>query len=107
MAESKTTRSHVSGFVKRFREVKNQRTVSFVVRKQAFVLPGDSTFAMAIRIANLRKWNVLVLFETTDKKHPRITGIIELPEWKQVKAASDGVGYDEVCALRPSGKVLN
>lgn len=107
MAEGKTTRSHASGFVKRFRETKNQRTTAFAIQKQQFVLPSDSTFAMVIRMANLRKWPVLVLFEFGDKKHPRITGVIELPEWKQVKAASEGAGYDEVRALRPGGKVLN
>ncbi len=103
----KPTRSHVSGFIKRFKEHVAQEVISFAVLDEKFVLPWSSTFAMVVRLSDMRRWNVLVLFETTSKKHPRITGIIELPEWKQVKAASDGAGYDEVKALRPDGKVLN
>lgn len=103
----KPTRSHVSGFIKRFKEHKEQKVVSFAILDEKFVLPWSSTFAMAVRLSDMRRWNILVMFETTDKAHPRITGIIPQPEWAQRKAAIDGLGYDEVLALRPGGRVLN
>ena len=105
MAES-NKRSHVSGFVKNLRENLGQKVVTFRVAKRRFILPGKSTFATAIRVADLCEWNVLVLFEADEGAHPRITGIIERPLWSQVQAASEGKPFDDVKALCPEGRPL-
>lgn len=106
MAESRKKRSHVSGFVKKLRENLGQKVVTFRVAGQRFIVPGTSTFATAIRMADICEWNVLVLFEEEGKVHPRITGIIHRPLWAQVSAASEGQPYDDVKAMCPDGRPL-
>ncbi len=99
--------SCVSGFVKRLRDNSQQKVVKFVVARQVFMLPEISTFTMAVRIAHMQKWNVLILFEEIGKSHPRITGVIVQPLWSQRQAAAEGQSYDQVKALCPEGRALN
>ncbi len=80
--------------------------MTFRVVKQQFLLPEISTFTTAIRLAELAGWNVLVLFDDNGDLHPRITGVIIRPLWKQVSAASEGGTYDEVVALCSKGRPL-
>ena len=107
MAETKNTRSYVAGFLKRVKYNKEQRVMTFVVAKQSFVLPSDSSFGVTIQDAELCNWNVLVLFEGSEYKHPRVLGIITKPLWAQVDAASKGDSFETIKALLPEGRALN
>lgn len=101
-----TNRSHVSGFVKKLKNNLGQKVVTFGVANEKFILPEKSTFTTAIRLADVCKWNVLILFDYNGSFHPRIMGVISHPLWSQVKAASDGAGYEAVKALCPEGRPL-
>ncbi len=107
MVETKNTRSHVSGFVKRLKENKLHSVVTFQVARQKFILPASSTFGTTIRLSHTGERNVLVLFEITSKEHPRILGVIASPTWPQVRAASDGEDFFTVKAICPDGRRLN
>ena len=107
MAETKNTRSYVSGFPKRVKYHKEQRVLTFIVAKQSFVLPSDSSFWMIIQVAKRHNSNVLILFEDTESKHPRVLGIITKPVWSQVHAASKGADFETVKALLPEGRSID
>jgi hypothetical protein len=98
MANNTSKRSHVCGFVKRLRNTKGG-TSFFAVSKQQFVLPEASTFFATISEARLRGQTVLVLYEESSRKHPRITGVIPHPVWRQIKAAEEGLSYDAIDLL--------
>ena len=83
-------RSHVSGFVKQFKEHVNHNTVTFSVTGQKFILPKASTFANLVILARKSEVNVLLTFEKTQKVHPTVTGVVIKPSWAQIKTASEG-----------------
>jgi hypothetical protein len=93
MANNEPKRSHVCGFVKR---LKGQGTIFFTVSKRQFVLPASSTFAKVICSAKLQREIALVLYEESGKKHPKVTGVIQSPTWKQRKAAEEGLAYEAI-----------
>ena len=104
MAKKQKTPSHVSGFIKKLTPKNKQQMMTFVVAKQPFVLPAGSTFGTAVQAAENDGQNVLVLFENTESKHPRVLGVIAKPFWAQVDAASKGETFETVKALLPKGK---
>lgn len=97
---NRPTCTHVSGFVKGFKDNKEHGVVTFRVVKQKFVLPRTSTFAVEITAAQESNWNVLVLFNEDGTVHPKITGVITKPLWSQHSAASNGEDYVAVKALK-------
>ena len=94
------TRTHVSGFVKGFHENCGHGVINFRVVEQKFVLPVISTFALEIIKARKNDWNVLVLFNDDGTFHPKVTGVIPRPKWRQHNAASNGESYETVKALK-------
>lgn len=106
-AESKKPiRTHVSGFVKGLKDNLGHKVATFMVLDQKFILPQTSTFTMAIRMAKLRHWNVLVMFDDDGTVHPKVTGVIVQPLWRQHNAAANGESYEAVKALCPNGRPL-
>lgn len=101
-----TNRGYASGFVKRLKNNLKQKVVTFGVANKKFILPEKSTFTTVIRVADVCKWNVLILFENNGNFYPRITGVISKPLWVQVKEASDGADYEAVKALCSEGRPL-
>lgn len=96
------TLSHVSGFIKRFKNNLDQKVITFWVVHQKFILPEKSTFATAIRAAHVSQQNILILFDNSGGRYPRITGVISQPRWAQVRAASLGEDYETIKTLYPS-----
>ncbi|MEI6810550.1 MAG: hypothetical protein WCK60_00685 [Candidatus Nomurabacteria bacterium] len=94
------TRTHVSGFVKGFHENRGHGVITFRVIEQKFVLPRTSTFASEITKAKKNDWNVIVLFSEDGTVHPKITGVITKPKWRQHNAAAAGEDYETVKALK-------
>lgn len=94
------THTHVSGFVKGWKDNKGHGVINFRVVKQKFVLPRASTFAVEITTAKESGWNVIVLFNEDGTVHPKITGVITKPLWRQRNAVTNGETYEVVKALK-------
>ena len=103
---TRVTRSHVSGFVKKFRYNRMHKTITFVIAKQSFVIPSRTTFGALIRVANISKQNVLVIFDDSGRTHPKVLGVIGAPLWSQVSAASQGLDFEAVKAIYPKDRMF-
>lgn len=98
-AESKSTRSHICGFIRQMKKNEQHGNFTFRVLGRAFILPLKSTFGEEVLYAHENELKTLLLFQEDGRKHPTVTGAIWSPTGRQQQAAGEGLGYDEIVRI--------
>lgn len=94
MAKIESKRGYVSGFVRGYKETK-QEQISFRVCGRRFLVPRRSIFAGHVQTVYRHDLPILIVFEEVGY-HPKIEGMVNCPLWAEVAAAARGESISEV-----------
>ncbi len=94
MAKTESKRGYVSGFVRGYKETK-QDQISFRVCGRRFLIPKRSNFAGHVQTVCRHKLPILIVFEEAGY-YPKIEGMVNCPLWAEVATAARGASISEV-----------
>lgn len=87
-------RSHVSGFVRGYKEMRDGQ-LSFKVCGRKFLVSRNTIFAGHVQTVYRHHLPILIVF-LEDGYYPKIEGVVNCPLWCEVAAAERGASVSEI-----------